>query len=89
MPTKDGQGHPRDGTSITLDNPANSNEPTNNIKTKVNEEANNLTTQMQKQMQMLQQVIEGQREAKESQEKMRHDIRNIKHTNNKIREKLT
>merc|ERR1712240_210420 len=39
-------------------------------------------------MQMLQQVIEGQREAKESQEKIRHDIRNIKHINNEIREKV-
>merc|ERR1712240_114004 len=37
---------------------------------------------------MLQQVIEGQREAKESQEIIRHDIRNIKHTNNEIREKV-
>merc|ERR1712240_547747 len=39
-------------------------------------------------MQMLQQVIEGQKEAKESQDKMRHDIRNIKETNNEIREKV-
>merc|ERR1712240_754436 len=39
-------------------------------------------------MQMLQQVIEGQKEAKESQDKMRHDIRNIKHTNNEIRGKV-
>ena len=39
-------------------------------------------------MQMLQQVIEGQREAKESQEKIWHDIRNIKHINNEIREKV-
>merc|ERR1712240_203587 len=39
-------------------------------------------------MQMLQQVIEGQRDAKESQEIIRHDIRNIKHINNEIREKV-
>merc|ERR1712240_584353 len=39
-------------------------------------------------MQMLQQIIEGQREAKESQEIIRHDIRNIKHSNNEIREKV-
>ena len=86
MPTKDGQGHPRDGTSITLENPANSNEPINNEKTIETKEANNPTIQMQKQMQMLQQIIEGQREAKESQEIIQHDIRNIKHTNNEIRE---
>merc|ERR1712240_760698 len=39
-------------------------------------------------MQMLQQIFEGQREAKESQEIIRNNIRNIKHSNNEIREKV-
>ena len=75
MASDDGQGHSRDGSkSITLENPANSNEPTNNE----NKEENNSM------MQMLQQIIEGQREAKESQEMLRNDIRNIQHSNNEL-----
>ena len=81
MPIKDGQSHLRNGTTITLVNPDKSNEPTNNTANKpseptknagnnTNEEANNLNTQIQKQMQMMQQVIDGQKEAKESREKM-------------------
>ena len=85
MPIKDGQSHLRNGTTITLVNPDKSNEPTNNTANKpseqtkkagnnINEEANNLNTQIQKQMQMMQQVIDGQKEAKESREKMQQDI---------------
>ena len=71
----------------------NINEEANNLNTKnagnnINEEANNLNTQIQKQMQMMQQVIDGQKEAKESREKMQQDIRNIKYTNNEIRENI-
>ena len=88
MPIKDGQGHLRNGTTITLVNPDKSNEPTNNTGNNTNEETNNLTTQIQKQMQILQQVIDGQKEAKESREKMQQDIRNIKYTNNEIRENV-
>ena len=99
MPIKDGQSHLRNGTTITLVNPDKSNEPTNKAGNKsneptnndgniTNEEANNLTTQIQKQMQMMQQVIDGQKEAKESREKMQQDIRNIKYTNNEIRENI-
>merc|ERR1712240_673766 len=39
-------------------------------------------------MKMMQQVIDGQREAKESREKTQQDIRNIKYTNNAIRENI-
>ena len=85
MASKDGQRHSRDGTqSITLENPANSNEPINNKNKLENEEANNPTKQLQIQMQMLQQLIEGQREAKESHEILRNDIRKIQHSNNEI-----
>jgi len=75
MASDDGQGHSRNGSkSITLENPANSNEPTNSE----NKEENNPM------MQMLQQIIEGQREAKESHEILRNDIRKIQHSNNEI-----
>ena len=85
MLSEDGQRHSRDGTqSITLENPANSNEPINNENKLENEEVNNPTKQLQIQMQMLQQLIEGQREAKESHEILRNDIRKIQHSNNEI-----
>ena len=85
MASKDGQRHSRDGTqSITLENPANSNKPINNENKLENEEVNNPTKQLQIQMQMLQQLIEGQREAKESHEILRNDIRKIQHSNNEI-----
>merc|ERR1712240_810499 len=82
MLIKNGQSHLRNGTTITLVNadksnePTNntvnldkSNEPTNNTGNNTNAETYNLTTQIQKQMQMMQQVIDGQKEAKESREK--------------------
>ena len=79
MASDDGQGHSRDGSkSITLDNPANSNKPTNNENKQGTEEENNPM------MQMLQQIIENQREAKESHEILRNDIRKIQHSNNEI-----
>ena len=63
MAPEDGQGHTRDGSkSITLDNPANSNKPNNKENKQETEEENNSM------MRMLQQIIENQREAKESTE---------------------
>ena len=59
MAHEDGPDHARDGSkSITLDNPANSNKPNNNENENKIEEENNPM------MQMLQQIIENQREAK-------------------------
>ena len=119
MSINDGQSHLlRNGTTLTLNNPDKSNQPTqstankpneptkkelinineqgNNLNTKntgnnISEETNNLNTQMQKQMQMMQQMIDGQKEAKESLEaleKIQQDIQNIRHTNNEIRENI-
>ena len=79
MAPEDGQGHSRDGSkSITLDNPANSNKPNNKENKHEIEEENNPM------MQMLQQIIENQREAKETTEILRNDIRKIQNSHQEI-----
>ena len=79
MASKDGQGHSRDGSkSITLDNPANSNKPNNKENKHGNEEENNPM------MQMLQQIIENQREAKKTTDILRNDIRKIQNSHQEI-----
>merc|ERR1712240_106487 len=84
---------PNDSTEKAVNNidKQGNNLNTKNTGNNTSEETNNLNTQMQQQIKMMQQMIDGQTEAKESLEtleKMRQDIQNIKHTNNEIRENI-
>ena len=73
MAHEDGQGHTRDGSkSITLDNPANSNKPNNKENKHEIEDENNPM------MQMLQTIIENQKEAKESTSNMQNTIETLR-----------